>query len=250
MGAVCYNTSNHDHINNYMRDEKERDAKTVKMLLLGAGSSGKTALFKSLRMYHNDGVIDQDRKKHHIDMIRYNVLDGIATLIKQCNALYNKDTEIEKHTDVIMKNAATKTFDSNEYSETQLNELYQCIDSIWSLPCIQSTYKHNKKNNNFAISDNLEHFLNNLQSIFEINYVPNEKDCSLIPNPVNRGHTTGMIEYEYKRDYSNGKSFWFKIFDVGGQRAERSKWMCYFDKLSFDFHVHPLLYLIMICLFI
>lgn len=240
MGAACCNT-NHHHIGNYMKDQKEHDEKTLKMLLLGPGSTGKTTLFKSLQVYHNEGVMKEELKKEHIDLIRYNVLDGIATLIVECDVLYNKDTEvysdcqfiknsdIEKKIDVIMKRAVPEfeklTFDSNDYTDSELKELCECINSIWSLACIQATYKH--RYNNFAISDNLEHFFNNLQSIFETNFVPNEKDCLL-----NRIRTTGMIKYEYKLDYPNRKNNSFTILDVGGQRVERRKWLHHFDKLS------------------
>ena len=234
MGACCCNCNTENrHISTYMSKEKDVDGNTMKMLLLGPGSTGKTTLFKSLQMYHNGGQVSDEVRRDHIDLIRYNVLDGIATLIRESDTLYKQDNlvygdcrllktkEIEPQINVINRRTNPDIFDSGEFSDSELNELCECIACIWKLPCIQATYKH--RFNNFAISDNLEHFFNKLSTIFGPHFVPNEKDCLL-----NRIRTTGMIEYEYRLDRSPQNSF--KILDVGGQRTERRKWLHYFDK--------------------
>lgn len=47
-----------------------------------------------------------------------------------------------------------------------------------------------------------------------------------------------MIQYEYEPEKKGSNKF--KIVDVGGQRAERTKWINCFDKLSSLLHTAPI----------
>ena len=220
MGAACTTDANNRQINAYMQEREQQDSSVVKLLLLGPGSTGKSTLFKSLQMVHNNGELNIKEKQATVRLIRLNILDGIYTLLKQCTILYTKNSNIYKECELNMTDNLKQTinyiinhlsldfFQESPLNETQLIKLGQCIKIIWELPCIQKTYSF--RSNNFAISDNLEHFFSKINIIFKMEYIPNEKDCLL-----NRSKTSGMKEYEYESDLKEAKSF--MILDVGGQ---------------------------------
>ena len=52
-----------------------------KLLLLGAGESGKTTILKQIQLIHGNGF-DQNVREEHREYIQQNVLEGMITLIK------------------------------------------------------------------------------------------------------------------------------------------------------------------------
>ena len=237
MGCVasCKN-GNDGHIKSFMKTAEKEDDKVIKMLLLGPGSTGKSTLFKSLRMVHKSGHLSMEYKMKEKQLILMNILASTQILITQSEMLYIKDPILYKDCHLVIdpnieaainsvasQQKATLVYDACDDDE-KLRVLGESIDLIWNLECIRATYSH--RFNNFAISDNLEHFCNSskLAAIFKQDYIPNEDDCL-----KNRSKTSGMQEYAYAPPkLPNAKSF--KLVDVGGQRTERRKWIHHFDK--------------------
>ena len=60
MGSVCcIHDANDTAIGRYMVNESRKENEK-KLLLLGAGSTGKSTLFRSLKSVHNGGIEDVD----------------------------------------------------------------------------------------------------------------------------------------------------------------------------------------------
>ena len=255
------------------------DEETImKLLLLGPGSTGKSTLFKSLKILHN-GEIELSEKEFTRSIIRQNIVLGMQTLIQQSHYLYqidpikyaecklsfqninenknndsNKDNDNDNNTtddgnntennennnnnninenDEILHNAieailaynAKGTFSNVDVDLLNYEELINlalAIQFVQTLPSIQATFHNHGKH--FAFSDNLGYFFENASYVFNKNYIPSDSDCL-----KNRAKTAGYQEFMYAADDKGHAKF--KIVDVGGQRAERRKWINYFDKL-------------------
>lgn len=231
MGALC-TSSSESQINNRMNKWAKQEKEVIKLLLLGPGSTGKTTLFNCLKMAHNGGQLSIQDRQNHIANIQYNIIDGLYILIKQCSILYKKDKKLYKDCQMKKNDSLSKkvsiisdyheAVDELRLKEDELKQLASIISKLWNLECIQATFHYH--NNNFAISDNLQYFFNNIDKIMNINYIPSEMDIL-----QNRTQSNGMKEYEYKPTNETAKSF--KVIDVGGQRMERRKWINHFDKL-------------------
>lgn len=65
----------------------------------------------------------------------------------------------------------------------------------------------------------VDSFLNSVERIAAADYRPNATDILL-----SRVKTTGIIEVKFKL-----KEVEFRVFDVGGQRSERKKWIHCFE---------------------
>mmetsp|Transcript_19733 Transcript_19733/g.48263 ORF Transcript_19733/g.48263 Transcript_19733/m.48263 type:complete len:223 (+) Transcript_19733:557-1225(+) len=74
----------------------------------------------------------------------------------------------------------------------------------------------------FYIFDGAEHFFKKMDVVMQENYVPDEEDIVRC-----RIRTSGIIEKSF-----DIKGNHFKIFDVGGQRAERRKWIHCFQNVT------------------
>uniref|UniRef100_A0A3P9P0U5 GNAS complex locus n=1 Tax=Poecilia reticulata TaxID=8081 RepID=A0A3P9P0U5_POERE len=68
--------------------QKERQAykATHRLLLLGAGESGKSTIVKQMRILHVDGF-NAEEKQQKIQDIRKNVKDAIVTIVSAMSAL-------------------------------------------------------------------------------------------------------------------------------------------------------------------
>ena len=78
------------------------------------------------------------------------------------------------------------------------------------------------RQNEFQLHDSAHFFLNDLARISAPGYVPTEQDVLR-----SRVRTTGIVRSDFKIKRVN-----FTMFDVGGQRNERRKWIHAFDNCN------------------
>jgi len=191
--------------------------KEIKLLLLGAGESGKSTLFKQMKIIHHNGYTTEECQAYK-DIIRSNLVQSMKALVAGSLKL-QVAIEDENH-----KRLAQKI---NQYDqETLLNigklwteELGQELAELWTDPGIQATYK---RRNEFQLLDSTEYFFNQIEKISKKDFLPTSDDVLRC-----RVKTTGIVETEFEY---NG--FKFKLFDVGGQRNERKKWIHCFDNVT------------------
>jgi len=98
-------------------------------------------------------------------------------------------------------------------------ELGTAIQELWKDPVIQQTFRNRSQ---FQLMDSAEYFFNRLDEIKQRDYIPSHQDVLR-----SRVRTTGIVEKEFT---VNGKIF--RMFDVGGQRNERKKWIHCFENVS------------------
>ncbi|KAI7907922.1 guanine nucleotide binding protein, alpha subunit [Cokeromyces recurvatus] len=79
-----------------------------------------------------------------------------------------------------------------------------------------------KREPNFYLMDSATYFFENLDRIGQANYVPNEQDVLRA-----RLKTTGITEIQFQLG-----GLFIHMFDVGGQRSERKKWIHCFDSVT------------------
>lgn len=95
----------------------------------------------------------------------------------------------------------------------------ELIKTIWNDPGFQLTWKQRA---NFQVQDSLRYYVEEIDRIAQNGYIPNEADILR-----SRVRTTGIQEESYTIDGVE-----FVMFDVGGQRNERKKWIHCFDQVT------------------
>ena len=84
--------NNTKQINKYLKTEFRNEIKIKKCLLLGSGSSGKSTLFRQLKVIHGQGF-DETEFIETRNVILSNCILGILTLLKKSQELYDEDNK-------------------------------------------------------------------------------------------------------------------------------------------------------------
>ena len=233
MEAV-HNRQIHKHIELDLEDAAIEQQRLTKLLLLGSGSSGKSTLFKQLRAIHGSGFTKSEFSDA-LSFIRHSCVQSIIKLLKQSDILFQRDDNLfgACYVDLNCDDNRSQielilSYDRQEWNELwnekdnilSLNNLGYALSMIWKLVGIQFTYS--QRGSHFSFPDNMDYFLNKVMRIMKFEYSPSEEDLLKI-----RVKTTGIIQEEF-----NIQDHIIHIFDVGGQRSERKKWIHQFDSVT------------------
>lgn len=191
---------------------KRLDAE-IKLLLLGAGDSGKSTLAKQMKIIHLRGFSDLERNGFRPIIIN-NIITSMKTLVRESMARGTSPNFTIRD-----KDAAERVCKLNDASKQLTREAAADIKSLWNEPVIQQTLRNASM---FYVMDNIKHYFDDLDRITAETYVPSDEDIL-----KSRATTTGIYETEF---YVNGAHF--KMIDVGGQRTERKKWIHCFEEVT------------------
>ncbi|KAI7897597.1 guanine nucleotide binding protein, alpha subunit [Cokeromyces recurvatus] len=94
------------------------------------------------------------------------------------------------------------------------------VNTVWRDPGVKELL--DSKSSEFYLMDNASYFFENMQRIGQPNYVPTEQDVLSA-----RAKTTGIVETRFMIKETS-----IHMFDVGGQRSERKKWIHCFESVK------------------
>mmetsp|Transcript_5868 Transcript_5868/g.8685 ORF Transcript_5868/g.8685 Transcript_5868/m.8685 type:complete len:352 (+) Transcript_5868:55-1110(+) len=214
MGICTSAQASAEETEEKLEEDKERDRCIHKILLLGAGESGKSTIFKQIVSMYRDGFTDKERASYTLD-IRSTLLWSMKELLYQIENVYGT------------KDAKYRISKENEEFVTILNELkgeekekhspkvFKAIQNLWKDKAVQAVFD---LRDNFQIEVATEYFMNKVDKLGDPGYIPSEDDILRI-----HIRTNGVVEF---------KANPFLIVDVGGQRAARRKWIHSFENVS------------------
>eukprot|EP00320_Phaeocystis_rex_P019230 CAMPEP_0119059598 /NCGR_PEP_ID=MMETSP1178-20130426/3704_1 /TAXON_ID=33656 /ORGANISM="unid sp, Strain CCMP2000" /LENGTH=354 /DNA_ID=CAMNT_0007040641 /DNA_START=54 /DNA_END=1118 /DNA_ORIENTATION=- len=190
---------------------RSEDDRVIKMLLLGAGESGKSTIFKQMKIINQSGYTSEERAAH-ASIVQSNAVTSMQMLldgIEKCH--------IDKPADLVALQAQfTEVFADTETLTPESGEL---VGRMWAHAAVQQAFG---RKNEFQLHDSASYLLNELGRISAPGYVPTEQDVLR-----SRVRTTGIVRSDFKIKRVN-----FSMFDVGGQRNERRKWIHAFDNCN------------------
>lgn len=236
------------------RAHKEESAK-IKMLLLGAGESGKSTIFKQMRILYGAPRDDADLKMFGV-VVRSNITTAIRKLCMLLRNLGLED-ELDKESEkikavnpdamtpregydeviayIVDNTAAPAQASANSDSDwvglspragpAANNEAKQflahvnAIEAVWKSIIMKEVWA---KRASMNVIDSHKEFLNDIRRIGSPSYRPTTQDMLL-----SRVRTTQVIVERYNIDGID-----FEMYDVGGQRSERRKWIDCFDSVD------------------
>jgi len=197
-----------------LSQEEKGEQKYKKLLLLGAGWSGKSTVFKQMKLCYGNGYSESERKSLRWT-IHQNTYQAMKTLCEE-----NKNEKYGKNDPQFQKQyEAVRLFD-DETSENCVNKnLWNNINDLWKTSGIKKTYEH--RDEFFLANGEVDHFFNNIDTITKEEYLPTEEDilkCRCI--------SMGVRREVFKVDGVD-----CELFDVGGQKSERKKWVNCFENV-------------------
>uniref|UniRef100_UPI00398EA10A guanine nucleotide-binding protein G(t) subunit alpha-3-like n=1 Tax=Pristiophorus japonicus TaxID=55135 RepID=UPI00398EA10A len=197
-----------------IQEDAKKDARTVKLLLLGAGESGKSTIVKQMKIIHKDGYTDQECMEFKA-IIYSNTVQSMLAIVRAMSLL-----GISYH-DPARKEDAQHLFNQvDSIEEGSLpTELVEIIGRLWKDPGIQACFD---RASGYQLNDSASYYLNSLARLTALEYIPSEQDVLR-----SRVKTTGIIETQF-----TFKDLHFRMVDVGGQRSERKKWIHCFEGVT------------------
>ena len=220
MGACCGGQRDPQDVE-VQRDldrANKADQREIKLLLLGAGGSGKSTLFKQLEYIHGKGFPPRQRLLFQ-KQIHEQLIESMKILISRCEEYWEKDPELY---------AKYKLYDYEPYDDdgkTQINnsgggggdsynptdevndvikdaaeailsvrnnqkltsQIIDYLKMLWKNEVIAEMFKIR---NEICVPDSSEYFFNELDRVTDNEYVPNDRDLLMV-----RYRTTGIFIY-------------------------------------------------------
>jgi len=199
-------------INKALIEDRNKLENEVKLLLLGAGESGKSTIAKQMKILHKQGFSTEEKASHK-SIIFNNIVGSMRVLI---NAASELNVQIAPEN----KKAVESIVAVEEYFTGDLTpEIAAAVASLWADPGIKEVFARSAE---FQLNDSAKYYFDNVERIAKPDYVPDDQDILR-----SRAKTTGIIEIEFDIE-----KFHFRVVDVGGQRSERKKWMHCFEDVT------------------
>ncbi|XP_028308421.1 guanine nucleotide binding protein (G protein) alpha v1 [Gouania willdenowi] len=190
----------------------KREMNVVKILLLGAAESGKSTLVKQMKIIHSNGFTKQE-----LSSFKPAVLDNLLTSMKfvlhgmgvlRINLAHNRN---KVHAHAVLSSG--RCFDDEQVLFPFLS---RALSSLWADQGVRAAAARGYE---YELNDSALYFFDNMSRITSPDYVPTETDVLRV-----RLRTTGVIETQFKVNH-----LVFRMYDVGGQRTERRKWIGCFE---------------------
>lgn len=200
---------------------KQYMKKTMRLLLVGAGESGKSTIVKQMKILHKGGYTDEERRTF-IHVIHSNIRESIVTLIYALSNLKPPESLADPSLHECVEYIRTKATATHfEFTD----EFFDIVQRLWEDEGVQKCFL---RANEFQLIDSAQYFLDKIDDIREPNFLPNDQDIVRT-----RQKTTGVLETHFIVKNIN-----FHMLDVGGQRDERKKWLqCFSDVTALIFVV-------------
>ena len=194
-----------------LTDQFKVDDAKVKLLLLGAGESGKSTIFKQMRVLFG-APLTEDEKQQITPVVYSNTISSMKILCAETKNMGYYDA------DVVVKDKLEFMLALNDQCEIN-EEVGGAIKALWADPGVLKSWKRRSE---FQIVESVKYYFNEIDRIMKEDYVATQQDMLLA-----RVRTSGIVTEKYVIDGVD-----FEMYDVGGQRNERKKWIHCFEDVT------------------
>jgi len=198
-----------------LKREERLIRRQVKLLLLGAGESGKSTFLKQMRIIHNINY-DVTAQLEFRKIIYQNIIRGMKVLV---DAQTKLDIPLSDPTNRLHGDQLLLFDGTSSLSNANFPQFKTMLKSLWADEGIQTAFQ---RRNEYQLTDSVQYFLNNVERIATPDYVPTLQDILYC-----RKTTKGVIEFRMEIDRVP-----FLFVDVGGQRTQRQKWFQCFESVT------------------
>ena len=199
-------------IDRKMREQAALDESKVKLLLLGAGESGKSTIFKQMKLIYGTKYTKEELMTF-TTTVYANIMQTMSILLHHCSADMMDD--LKQHFD-----DEVSTVLSYDVGNNINKEVGMAVKKLWATPTVQEMW--GRKKDFQIVGEGMTYFMDRLDDVMKDDYVPSENDVL-----NSRVKTTGIVTESYNIDRTM-----FEMYDVGGQRNERKKWIHCFEGVT------------------
>lgn len=203
-----------EEIENQLRTDKMRLRNEVKMLLLGAGESGKSTILKQMKLIHDSGY-SRDERESFKEIIFSNTIQSMRVILEAMDTMGIPlaDANNGRFSRIVLG------LPSQIEAECLPAEVGQAVRALWADPNVQVTFSRSRE---YQLNDSARYYFDSIDRISSPNYTPSDQDVLR-----SRVKTTGITETMFQIN-----DLTYRMFDVGGQRSERKKWIHCFENVT------------------
>ncbi|KAI7862849.1 guanine nucleotide binding protein, alpha subunit [Spinellus fusiger] len=187
-----------------------------KVLLLGSGESGKSTIVKQMKVIHQNGYTKEELYSWR-PIVYKNLLDSAQALVTAMHKqqyMYHHEKS-QHHAQIISQ------YQLQETTHSVLGqEVVEAISGVWTDKAVGQLLE--QASSEFYLMDSAPYFFDHVKRLGLPNYLPTVQDVLCA-----RSKTTGIIETRFSVPKLN-----IHMFDVGGQRSERRKWIHCFEAVT------------------
>ncbi|KAI8360537.1 G protein alpha subunit [Mortierella sp. GBAus27b] len=198
-----------------LEEDNRRLKKECKILLLGSGESGKSTIVKQMKVIHQGGYSTEELATFRLNVYK-NLIDSAQSLILAMEKLKLKPALPDN------KAYADQILDYRVESDPYFSLSPDIVDAIDSLYHDPITTTCLERSSEFYLMDSAPYFFSQVRRLGAKEYTPNVQDVLRA-----RSKTTGISETRF-----NMGQLSIHMFDVGGQRSERKKWIHCFEAVT------------------
>lgn len=200
--------------------------KEVKVLLLGSGESGKLTVVKQMKILHKNGFLAEEAYEYRPFVFK-NVLDCVKNIINAIIDLQPGMIAPElgapdgEHVLAYGPVNDILDYELSVSTEEQFSaDIAAKIKLFYAVPEVQEFIQKNQ--NKFYLIDSTDYFLSDVERFSTPNFIPTQLDILRT-----RKKTLGIFDFRFQMSNLN-----IHMYDVGGQRSERKKWIHCFDNVT------------------
>lgn len=189
-----------------------------KMLLLGSGESGKSTILKQIKIIHQNGFSKRELYDYKPFVFK-NICECAEAIIKALRK-FNLDDDLQTMTNDDLDKILEYEVPMDEDSKTMTFALGDKMKTLIKEPMAVKLLEEHR--GEFYLMDSFKYFFDNIDRITADGYVPNVTDVIRT-----RKQTSGIYDTRFQLE-----DIRIHLFDVGGQRSERKKWIHCFDNVT------------------
>ncbi|TQV98904.1 guanine nucleotide-binding protein alpha-3 subunit [Cordyceps javanica] len=202
-------------IDRIIEEDSKRLKKECKILLLGSGESGKSTIVKQMKIIHLKGYSDEELYNYRPTVFK-NLVECAKAIITAMQQ-FGIEPQIEDNRQYM---AFLMEYQAESGPQAQVDpQVGTAVQSLWSDPAKDRLMEHQTE---FYLMDSAEYFFQEAMRIVAPGYLPKEMDVLRA-----RTKTTGIYETRFQMGALS-----IHMFDVGGQRSERKKWIHCFENVT------------------
>ncbi|GAC74489.1 hypothetical protein PANT_11d00082 [Moesziomyces antarcticus T-34] len=202
-------------IDKQIEEDSRKFKKECKILLLGSGESGKSTIVKQMKIIHQNGYTKDELLLYRLTVIK-NLVDSAQAIVLALRK-FKMEPEMPENRENV--DAILQYRVDADPGATLDHAMARKVDSLWKDPIIPAVMERGSE---FYLMDSAAYFFDNVNRIGQPDYVPDENDVLRA-----RSKTTGISETRF-----NMGQLSIHLFDVGGQRSERKKWIHCFEAVT------------------
>lgn len=203
-----------EEIENQLKKDRMTQRNEIKMLLLGAGESGKSTILKQMKLMYEGGY-SRDERESFKEIIFSNTVQSMRVILEAMESLEIslEDPRADYHLQTIFMQPPQIEGDSLP------PEVGNAIRNLWQDRGVQECFSRSRE---YQLNDSAKYYFDSIDRIAQRDYLPTDQDVLR-----SRVKTTGITETTFIIG-----ELTYRMFDVGGQRSERKKWIHCFENVT------------------